>query len=335
MEQQSINSPFTFRSTAKQVMKQIDLTGKNAIVTGGYSGIGFVTALALAHAGAHVTVPARHPQTARDQFSHEPNITVTTLDLMDPTSIDTFADQYLASKQPLHILVNSAGIMYPPLRRDARGYESQLSTNHLGHFQLTLRLYPALKKANGARVVTVSSRAQRMGGIQWDDLNWEHTPYQPQLAYAQSKVANSLFSIALDKRGRNDGIRAFTVHPGLIPTSGLGRASGHYHPYITQMINHLGLLHVRNFFAASKVGFKTADYDYFKTLQQGAATQLWAATSPLLQHSGGLFLEDCNIAESVPADSNSRFGVRPWTIDAADAERLWAVSEELTQTFLK
>ncbi|WP_408005806.1 SDR family NAD(P)-dependent oxidoreductase [Secundilactobacillus silagei] len=332
--QQPINSPFNFHSTAKQIMKKIDLTGKYAIVTGGYSGIGLVTSLALAHAGAQVTVPARHPDTARELFANEPNITVATLDLMDPHSIDQFADNYLASGHPLHILINSAGIMFPPLRRDSRRYESQFSTNHLGHFQLTLRLYPALQKAHGARVIAVSSRAQRMGSIQWDDINWEHTPYDPHLAYAQSKVANGLFAVGLDQYGQTDNIRAFAVHPGLIPTSGLGRASGQYHPFMSRLINQLGLLHARNTIEAAKVDFRTADYDYYKTLQQGAATQLWAATSPQLNDMGGLFLEDSNVATAVSANSASRFGVRPWTIDPHDAKRLWTISEQLTNTKL-
>ena len=222
--------------------------------------------LALAHAGAQVTVPARHPDTARELFGNEPNITVATLDLMDRIQLISLLITTLRG-HPLHILINSAGIMFPPLRRDSRGYESQFSTNHLGHFQLTLRLYPALQKAHGARVIAVSSRAQRMGGIQWGDINWEHTPYDPHLAYAQSKVANGLFAVALNQYGQTDNIRAFAVHPGLIPTSGLGRASGQYHPFMSRLINQLGLLHVRNTIEAAKVGFRTADYSAAKPWQ--------------------------------------------------------------------
>jgi NAD(P)-dependent dehydrogenase (short-subunit alcohol dehydrogenase family) len=142
---------------------------------------------------------------------------------MDPKSIDDFADRFLASQRPLHILINSAGIMAAPLKRDNRGYESQFATNHLGHFHLTARLWPALKSAGEARVVSVSSRAQRLGGVNFEDPNFERTEYNEWKACAQSKTANVLFAVELDRLGKNFGVRVFAIHPGLIPSINLGR----------------------------------------------------------------------------------------------------------------
>jgi NAD(P)-dependent dehydrogenase (short-subunit alcohol dehydrogenase family) len=197
-------------------------------------------------------------------------------------------------------------------------------------FQLTARLLPALKKANGARVIAISSRAQREGGIIWDDINFEYTEYNPRLAYAQSKTANSLFAVELDRLAKDYSIRAFAVHPGLVPTTGLGRSSGHEGGVVVDIINKLSLLRVRNFFTASKVGYKRTDYDYYKTIGQGASTQTWAATTPELNGMGGVFFEDNNISVAVTVDSDSRFGVRPWAIDKEQAKRLWKLIEDMT-----
>lgn len=313
-----------------QVVKGIDLSGRVAIVTGGYGGIGLETVKALSAAGATVLVPARRIEAARTAIGKLPNVELGTLDLMDPASIDAFAGNFLKSNRPLHMLINSAGIMYPPLQRDKRGYESQFSTNHLGHFQLTARLLPALKQANGARVIAVSSRAQREGGIIWGDIHFERSEYTPRLAYAQSKTANSLFAVELDGLAKKYSIRAFAVHPGLVPTTGIGRFSGNGGGMVMNMINKLGLIRLRNLIAAMKAGFNRTAYDYYKTIGQGASTQTWAATTAELDGTGGVFLEDNNIAIAVAADSKSRFGVRPWAIDKLQAERLWKLSEEMT-----
>lgn len=329
-KQQPIKSKFTYKSSAKQIVRGIDLTGKIAIVTGGYSGIGLETVKALTSAGATVIVPARRIEAAQEAVKGLANVEVGKLDLMNSASIDSFAEEFLKSERPLHILINSAGIMFPPLRRDERGYESQFSTNHLGHFQLTARLMPALKKANGARVIAVSSRAQREGGIIWNDISFEHTEYNARLAYAQSKTANSLFAVELDDLAMDYGIRAFAIHPGLVPTTGIGRSSGNSGGLFIDVINTFSLIRVRNFFVAAKVRFKRADYDYYKTIGQGASTQTWAASSSELNGMGGVFLEDNNISVEVPAASKSRFGVRPWAIDKEQAKRLWKLSEEMT-----
>lgn len=331
MTKQQLNSSiFTYKSSAKQVVNGINLIGKIAIVTGGYSGVGLETVKALTSAGATVIVPARRVEVAQQVVKGLSNVEVGKLDLMDPISIDTFAKAFLKSNRPLHILINNAGIMYPPLNRDKRGYESQFATNHLGHFQLTARLLPALKKANGARVISVSSRAQREGGIIWDDINFEHTEYNPRLAYAQSKTANSLFALELNHIVKEYGILAFAVHPGLVPTTGIGRFAGNGGGFLIDMINKWGLIRIRNFFVAAKVGFNRNKYDYYKTISQGASTQTWAATAPELNGMGGVFLEDNSISVAVPADSDSRFGVRPWAIDREQAQRLWKLSEEMT-----
>ncbi|OPJ58251.1 oxidoreductase [Clostridium chromiireducens] len=316
--QAPINSGYGFSTASKEVIENINLQGKVAIVTGGYSGIGLETAKVLAQAGATVIVPARNIEKAKSAVEGIQNIELETLDLMDPSSIDRFAERFIASKRQLNILINSAGIMAPPLMRDNRGYESQFSTNHLGHFQLTARLWPALKKAGNARVVAVSSRAQRLGGVNFEDPNFEKTEYDRWKAYAQSKSANVLFAVELDRLGREYGVRAFAVHPGLIPTTDLGRFSLDG-KVTTQEIKNDG----------KKTDTKEQANE-FKTIDQGAATSVWCATNPVLNGMGGVYCEDCDIAESVQSDSMKGNGVRPWAIDSELAKKLWELSENLT-----
>src|SRR5205823_6415468 len=195
-KQHPIGSGFTAASTADEVLKGIDLSGTNVIVTGGHVGLGLETTRALAKAGASVTVGARNPDRAVPKLAGIERVEIGQLDLLDPTSIDAFAARYLDSGRPLHILINNAGIMGGPLVRDARGHESQFATNHLGHFQLTLRLLPALRAARGARVVNVTSGGHRLSDIRWDDPHFT-TGYEPMLAYGQSKTANVLFAVEL------------------------------------------------------------------------------------------------------------------------------------------
>src|SRR6201988_3291469 len=213
-----IHSGFGATTTARETLHGIDLRGKFAIVTGGYSGIGLETTRALAEAGATVIVPARTPDKARQALSGIPRVEQSRLNLLDPGSIDAFASEFLASGRPLHMLINNAGIMATPLARDSRGYESQFSANHLGHFQLTARLWPALRNAHGARVVSVSSRAHQRAAMDFADPQFQHRPYDRWEAYGQSKTANVLFAVALDRRGEASGFRAFAVHPGAILT---------------------------------------------------------------------------------------------------------------------
>ncbi|NIK59919.1 SDR family NAD(P)-dependent oxidoreductase [Kribbella shirazensis] len=219
--QRPIGTGFTAASTADDVLEGIDLTGKNAIVTGGHRGLGLEVTRALSKAGASVTVAVRNPSRALAAVEGIERVEAVRLDLLDPESVDAFAERYLASGRPLHILINNAGIMAGPLQRDARGYESQFATNHLGHFQLTLGLLPALRAARGARVVNVTSGGHRLSDIRWDDPHFTHD-YDPLRAYGQSKTANVLFAVELERRWSQYGIHAFAAHPGVVITTDLG-----------------------------------------------------------------------------------------------------------------
>ena len=198
--QHPAHSEFSASSTATDVIKDIRLSGKIAIVTGGNTGIGLETTKALTAAGATVIVPARDVAKAEKNLSDVRNVEVFPMDLMDPASIDAFADYFLTSGRPIHLLINNAGIMWVPLRRDSRGLESQLATNYLALFQLTARLWPALKKAHGARVVNVSSHGHHFAPFDFEDPNFLHREYETLLAYGQSKTAVNLFSMELDAR---------------------------------------------------------------------------------------------------------------------------------------
>ncbi|MFF4258295.1 oxidoreductase [Streptomyces sp. NPDC001663] len=322
--QHPLPSGFGAASTAEEVIKGVDLTGKVAIVTGGYSGIGLETARVLHAAGAEVVVPARDLQRAQEALEDMPGAEVEYLDLLDPASIDAFAEKFLASGRPLHILVNSAGIMATPLTRDARGYEVQFATNHLGHFQLVARLWPALVAARGARVVAVSSRGIRFGGVDFDDLHFEHRPYEPFTAYGQSKTANALFAVELDRRGRTQGVQAFSVHPGIIIDTGL--------------IKHVDPEIIRASGTVDEAGRPIRDPErQWKTVQQGAATSVWCATSPQLAGVGGVYCENCDVSPLVTPETESAWyageetpGVLPHAVDPEAAARLWEVSERLT-----
>jgi len=324
--QKPIGSGFGAASTAEEVLKGMDLSGKVAIVTGGYSGLGLETARVLRRAGASVIVPARDLTRAAAALKAIGDVELEAMDLLDPASIDAFAGKFLASGRPLHLLIHSAGIMACPLARDARGYESQFSTNHLGHFQLAARLWPALLKARGARVVSVSSWGHRHSPVVFEDPNFERRDYTPWLGYGQSKTANILFALALDQRGRAEGVRAFSVHPGGIVATGLGK-------YITQDQLRAGG-------AIDERGNPVLDPARgFKTVEQGAATIVWCAVSPRLDELGGVYCADCDIAPLVPQEGDkdgtakkfaSRpLGVMPYAVDPQAAERLWKLSENL------
>lgn len=322
--QNPIHSGFTAASTAEDVIKGIDLTGKVAIVTGGYSGIGLETARVFRNAGAQVIVPARNLSKATEALKGI-DVEIEELDLMDPASINAFAERFLASGRPLHILVNSAGIMASPFTKDARGYESQFATNHLGHFQLVSKLWPALQKANGARVISVSSRGHRYSPVIPEDVNFENREYERWAAYGQSKTANVLFALELDKRGKADNIRAFSLHPGSILGTGLGVHLTKEELLAAGVIDENG----KPILDASRG---------LKTIEQGASTSVWCATSPQLDDIGGLYCEDNDVAPLMPSDftkdlnigASARFGgVMPYAIDPEVAERLWSLSEQL------
>jgi NAD(P)-dependent dehydrogenase (short-subunit alcohol dehydrogenase family) len=319
--QAPIHSGFGPATTAREVLEGIDLNGKVAIVTGGYSGIGLETARALAEAGATVIVPARTPDKARKALNAIPRVEQSRLDLLDPGSVDGFASEFLASRRPLHILINNAGIMATPLTRDARGYESQFSANHLGHFQLTARLWPVLRNTHGARVISLSSRGHQRAGIDFDDPQFERRAYDRWQAYGQSKTANVLFAVELDRRGEASEIRAFAVHPGAILTD-LGRhmTDEELRSYGISPDSRLSI----------PAGKSVAEGGDFKTLEQGAATSVWCATSPQLARMGGIYCQDVDVAPILQERAASNVGVRPYAIDPEAAERLWTLSEELT-----
>jgi NAD(P)-dependent dehydrogenase (short-subunit alcohol dehydrogenase family) len=307
--QKRIPSGFGEQTTAREAMAGRGLEGALALVTGGYAGIGLETTRALAAAGATVLVAGRTPDKARAALAGIDRVELDTLDLGDPASIDAFVARFEASGRPLHMLVNNAGIMAAPLARDARGFESQLATNHLGHFQLTVRLWPALLRARGARVVSLSSRGHRRSAVDFDDPHFHRRPYDKWLAYGQSKTANALFAVALDRRGEPHGVRAFSVHPGAV---------------VTDLMRHMTADE------ATDAVERIRQVASLKTAEQGAATSLWCATSKQLDGKGGVYCEDVDIADAVPADSPDPGGVRPWAMDPALAEHLWTLSEAWT-----
>ncbi len=324
-QQKPINSGFNAASTSKDVIKGIDLTGKTAIVTGGYVGLGLETTKTLVAAGARIIVPARSREKAEKYLAGVENVEIEEMDLMNPDSIDAFADRFLATGEPLHLLINNAGIMATPLNRDANGNESQFATNHLGHFRLTNRLWSALQKADGARIVNLSSRGHHISPVVFEDVNFENRQYDPFLAYGQSKTANILFTVSLDEKGKSDNIRAFAVHPGAILDTELSRSIPADDPIFQ-----------RYFDADGKPILDPVNG--LKNVEQGAATQIWCATSPKLEGIGGVFAEDCEIAEiTSPNGENNgdldeilkRKGVMSYAIDKENADQLWALSEKL------
>ena len=324
VRQAPITSGFGAASTTSDVINGIDLAGKTAIVTGGFSGLGRETVRTFTSAGAHVIVPARDVPRAEASLDGVDGGEVWPMDLLDPASIDAFAARFLGSGDALSILVNSAGIMANPLTRDARGYESQFATNHLGHFQLTARLWPALQAARGARVVQVSSLGHRYSPVLFDDPSFEHHPYDPYVAYGQSKTANILFAVELDRRAEGNDVRAFSLHPGSIAGTGLGK-----------FISEQALVDAGVIDAEGRPILDPAKQQ--KTPEQGAATIVWCATSPQLDGMGGLYCENCDVAplmkeeigETTLADGSRLSGVLAYAVDPENAKRLWALSEQL------
>ena len=321
--QQPIGSGFNATSTSEEVIKGIDLTGKIAIVTGGHTGIGLETTKTLVGAGAIVIVIARDVEKAKKNLEGIKNVELEAMDLMDSSSIDAFCTKFLSSNRPLHLLINNAGIMWVPLRRDARGYESQLVTNYLGQFQLTARLWPSLKKANGARVINVSSFGHQMAPFHFEDPNFNHREYQTLEGYGQSKTAANLFAVELDRRGQPFNVRAYSLHPGSVLGTDLGREEP------IELFKQLGT-HDANGDLKPEVAAT------LKTIPQGAATTIWCATSPALNNIGGVYCENADIAELDMGNINHQYdkpetlrGVQLYSVDQDNALRLWDLSETL------
>lgn len=310
--QAPIASPFGYRSTALEVVQGVNLTGKVAFVTGGYSGLGTEVVRALVAAGARVLVGARRPDQAAKDLADVPGaVEIVSLDLSDPASIDACAAEVADRTDRLDIVINNAAIMACPLARDARGYESQFATNHLGHFQLTARLWPLLKAAGSARLVSVSSIGHRLNGLSLDDPNFEHRDYDKWLAYGQAKSANALFALHLDRLGAAHGVRAFAVHPGGI---------------VTPLQRHLTMDEQKAMGWFDEHG---TVHPMFKSPAEGAATSVWCATSPLLDGLGGVYCEDCNVGTPAGDPPMLASGVWPHIRDTALAEALWAKSEAM------
>ncbi|MFE3737019.1 SDR family NAD(P)-dependent oxidoreductase [Streptomyces sp. NPDC059134] len=309
-----VRTGFSRDTTADEVLRDVDLAGKRAIVTGGASGIGIETARSLARAGAEVTLAVRNTEAGQavaadiTATTGNPGVHVAPLELTAPASVASFADSWAG---PLHILVNNAGVMaLPELRRTTEGWEYQFATNHLGHFRLALALHPALAAAEGTRIVAVSSSGHLASPIVFDDIHFTHRPYDPWAAYGQSKTASSLFAVEAHRRWSDQGITANALMPGGIRT-GLQR--------------HLDG-------AATDPEQQRIFDDYpWRTAQQGAATSVLLAASPLVEGIGGRYFENCN--EVLPSDLASADGdadgVAAHALDPEAAQRLWKVSAQL------
>ena len=298
-----ITTPFGRHSTAAEVAAGIDLSGRHAIVTGAASGIGVETARALAATGAQVTLAVRDAEAGRRVAAElvagtgHREVRVMPLDLADRASIAAFIAGW---EGPLHLLVNNAGVMALPEARTREGWEMQFAINHLGHFALALGLHDALAADGAARIVSVSSSAHQSSPVVFDDLHFAFRPYEPLLAYGQSKTANVLFAVAASARWSRDGIFANALMPGAIATN---------------LQRHLG-------------GMKTPEA-MRKTPQQGAATSVLLAVSPLLEGVGGRYFVDCNEAEPVSQRTTDMSGIAPYALDPGNAERLWETSLRL------
>ena len=315
-DQKPLGSGFHAKSEPHEILAGIDLTGKTAIVTGGYSGIGLETTRALAGAGATVIVPVRDPAKAEDNLSSiEGDVSSATMDLADLDSVRTFASSVYDSIAALDLLINNAGVMACPLDRGGPGWESQSGVNHMGHFALTKALLPLLEKASAPRVVALSSIAHKRNGILWDDIQFEKNEYQKWVAYAQAKSANALFANALSRRMQNFGGRAFSVHPGGIFTP-LQRHLPKEEQVELGWLNEDGTV-------------PPAVAEIFKTPTQGCTTSLWAATSPMLDEMPGVYCEDCDVAQLMGEDSLPYQHCAPHITVDEDAERLWEISETL------
>lgn len=305
---------FGAETTASEVVAGLDLSDVSALVTGASGGLGAETARALAEGGARVTLTARDLEKG-EKVAQEirastgaDRVDVLPLDLASPESVRAFAKAFTGRHRALNVLVNNAGVMACPLERNAHGWELQLATNHLGHFLLAGLLAPLLVASAPSRVVSVSSRGHRFSPVVFDDLHYERRAYDKWEAYGQSKTANVLFAVELDRRLADSGVRANALHPGAI---------------VTELGRHLSADDIETLRARTPGGKLT-----WKTVPAGAATSVWAATAPELAGRGGLYLEDCHVAPERTSEDQEG-GYEPWARDPQAATRLWTVSEAL------
>ena len=304
---------FGHDTTTDEVLVGVDLTGKLALVTGATSGLGAETARALASKGAHVVITARNLEKAEKVVSDikastgNNNVEFEELELGSLDSIRAFAERFLTKREALNILVNNAGVMACPAGRTKDGFETQFGTNHLGHFLLTGLIAPALLKASPARIVALSSRGHQLSPVDFDDINFEQRPYNKWVSYGQSKTANALHVIELERRLGKRGINAYAIHPGVIQT---------------ELSRHMDQADFDMIISRAGGNLKT------KTIPAGAATSVYAATAPELEGRGGLYLYDCQIAE-VNDDTSVLDCVRSYAVDPEAARKLWSVSEDM------
>lgn len=302
------------KTSAEEVARGIDLSNQTIVVTGGSAGLGVETARVLAACGARIVSIVRdrakgEAAAARIRESVPgAMVELAILDLSQLDSVRRGADDIAERFPRVDRLINNAGVMACPLGRTAEGLETQLGTNHLGHFVLTARLMPNILAANEARIVNLSSAGHRLTPFDFDDPFFETTPYNKWLAYGRAKTANVLFSVALDRHYKDRGVRAYAVHPGTIRTE-LGR--------------HMDQNDAKNFATKSS----EEESRKFKQVPQGAATSVWAATAPELDGQGGIYCEDCHVAETID-DSSIGHGVKSWALEEEAAERLWRLSEQ-------
>ena len=304
-----ITTPYSGQTTADDIVGGLDLAGQRMIITGGASGIGVQTAASLARTGAEVTLAVRDVK-AGEQVAAQiidatgnKHILVAPLDLADQASVRSFVAGW---EGPLHVLVNNAGVMAAPLMRTPEGWEMQFATNHLGHFALATGLHRSLASAGAARVVSVSSSAHLGSGVVFDDIHFRVRPYEPWAAYAQSKTANVLFAVEGTRRWADDGIFINALMPGAIRTG------------LQRYVSDAELDRMRAATGSREVSWKTP--------QQGAATSVLLAVSPLLEGIGGRYFEDCN--EALPNVPGTRRGVAAHALEPEAAARLWQVSAE-------
>jgi len=315
-KQRRLDSGFHAKSEPADIMQGVDLNGKTAIVTGGYSGIGLETTRALVSAGARVILPVRRKDVAKQALEGLiADADLIQMNLAEPKTVKAFADQFKEEGSALDILINNAGIMACPEMRTPNGWEMQFAVNQIGHFVLTTELMSVMEKTPGARLVTLSSTGHKLSGICWDDIHFEKA-YEKWPAYGQSKTACCLLAVEFDRRMRDKGVRAFSVHPGGIFTP-LQR-----HLEKEEMIALGWLGEDGELSPMAKAGFKTP--------AQGAGTTLWCATNPKLNDMGGVYCENCDVADMQGDDAMARFvGVAPWAVESEDASRLWTETEKL------
>lgn len=316
---------FGATSTTEEVLSGIDLRGKRILVTGVSAGLGVETARSLADHGAQVVGAARDLAKAENAIA-QARMDATTgggtfklieLDLASLKSVRACADQLLAKGEPFDVIIANAGVMATPFGHTADGFETQFGTNHLGHFVLVNRIAPLIR--DGGRLINLSSAGHRYSNVDLNDPNFEHTPYEPFVAYGRSKTANILFAVAFDKRHRDRGVRAAAVHPGGIKTE-LGRYAepGRLEKVVAEINRQLA--------AQGKGPFQ------WKSIPQGAATSVWAAVVAPANEVGGQYCENCHVGHVVPDDAPITAvseGVRSYALDANNAEALWKKSEEM------